>query len=84
MKVGYFQTQPEFGEVDRNLEQVASRLGSVECELLVLPEFAFTGYQFVDQKEVLELSERVPGGPHDPSLSGTGPPTSDVFGRGVA
>ena len=49
--------------MDRNLEQVASRLGSVECELIVLPEFAFTGYQFVDQKEVLELSERVPEGP---------------------
>ncbi len=63
MKVGYFQTHPVFGEVDRNIEQVASRLGSVECDLLVLPEFAFTGYQFVNQEEVLELSERVPAGP---------------------
>ena len=63
MKVGYFQTHPEFGEVQRNLEQVASRLRSADCELLVLPEFAFTGYQFVDQEEVRELSERVPDGP---------------------
>ncbi|MYH01098.1 MAG: acyltransferase [Nitrospira sp. SB0675_bin_23] len=63
MKVGYFQTHPEFGEVQRNIEHVASRLGSVECELLVLPEFAFTGYQFVNQEEVRELSERVPDGP---------------------
>ena len=63
MKVGYFQTHPEFGEVQRNLEQVASRLGSVECDLLVLPEFAFSGYQFVNQEEVLDLSERVPDGP---------------------
>ena len=63
MKVGYFQSQPEFGEVQRNLEQIASRLDSVECELLVLPEFAFTGYQFVDREEVLDLSEPVPDGP---------------------
>ena len=63
MKVGYFQTHPEFGHVQGNLEQVASRLGSVECELLVLPEFAFTGYQFVNREEVLDLSERVPEGP---------------------
>ena len=63
MKVGYFQTHPEFGEVQRNIDQVAVRLASVDCELLVLPEFAFTGYQFVDQEEVRELSERVPDGP---------------------
>ncbi|MYF24068.1 MAG: acyltransferase [Nitrospira sp. SB0672_bin_25] len=63
MKVGYFQTHPEFGEVQRNIDQVAVRLGAVDCELLVLPEFAFTGYQFVDQEEVRELSEPVPAGP---------------------
>ncbi|MDE0144409.1 MAG: acyltransferase [Nitrospira sp.] len=63
MKVGYFQTRPEFGQVDRNIGQVAARLGSVECELLVLPEFAFSGYQFVSREEVFELSERVPDGP---------------------
>ena len=62
MKVGYFQNHPEFGEVQRNLEQVASRLGSVDCDLLVLPEFAFSGYQFVSREEVLELSEQIPDG----------------------
>ncbi len=62
MKVGYFQSHPEFGEVQRNLEQVTARLDSVECDLLVLPEFALSGYQFIDQEEVFDLSERVPGG----------------------
>ena len=47
MKVGYFQSHPEFGEVEKNLEQFASRLTGVDCELLVLPELAFSGYQFV-------------------------------------
>lgn len=63
MKVGYFQSHPEFGEVQRNLDQVISRLDSVDCDLLVLPELAFSGYQFVDREEVLALSEPVPDGP---------------------
>jgi predicted amidohydrolase len=62
MKVGYFQSHPEFGAVKKNLDQFASRLGSVDCELLVLPELAFSGYQFVNQEEVFELSEPVPDG----------------------
>ncbi len=63
MKVGYFQSHPEFGEVRSNLDRFASRLGAVDCELLVLPELAFSGYQFVSQDEVLDLSEPVPDGP---------------------
>ena len=43
MKVGYFQSYPEFGEVKKNFEQFASRLSGVDCELLVLPELAFPG-----------------------------------------
>ena len=62
MRVGYFQSHPAFGEVQRNIEQLASRLSSLKCDLLVLPEFAFSGYQFVNQEEVLDVSERVPDG----------------------
>ncbi len=63
MKVGYFQSNPEFGAVRRNLDQFASRLDSVDCELLVLPELAFSGYQFVSREEVLDCAEPVPDGP---------------------
>ena len=63
MKVGYFQSHPEFGNVQHNLDRFASRLAPLECDLLVLPEFAFTGYQFVSQEEVLALAEPVPDGP---------------------
>lgn len=63
MKVGYFQSHPEFGNVSGNLDRFASRLGSVDCELLVLPELAFAGYQFTNQEEVRELSEPIPDGP---------------------
>ncbi len=63
MKVGYCQSHPEFGEVQRNLERFAARLSAVDCDLLVLPELAFSGYQFVSQAEVLDVSEQVPDGP---------------------
>ena len=63
MNVGYFQSHPEFGAVQRNIDQFASRLGEVDCDLLVLPELAFSGYQFVSRKEVLDVAEQVPDGP---------------------
>lgn len=63
MNIGYYQSHPVFSEVSKNIDQFAAQLGSVNCELLVLPELAFTGYQFVSQDEVLNLSEPVPEGP---------------------
>ena len=63
MKVGYYQSHPAFGEVEKNLEKFSKRLGSAKCDLLVLPELAFSGYQFVSQDEVFDLSEPVPDGP---------------------
>ena len=63
MNVGYFQSYPEFGEVRKNLAQFAARVRSIDCELLVLPELAFSGYQFVSQAEVWDLAEPVPDGP---------------------
>ena len=62
MKIGYFQFNPEFGVVQENLQRVLNRLSSVDCDLMVLPELAFTGYQFVSQEEVMALSEPVPEG----------------------
>ena len=63
MRVGFYQNDPIFGEVARNLDSVLSQLDSVQCDLLVLPELAMTGYQFISQEEVATLSEPVPGGP---------------------
>ncbi len=65
MKVGYCQSHPEFGAVQRNLDEFAAQLelGEADCDLLVLPELAFSGYQFATMDEVLDVSERVPDGP---------------------
>ncbi len=62
MRVGYFQFNPVFGEVDRNLDLVTARLEAVEADLIVLPELFATGYQFVSQDEVEKLAEPVPDG----------------------
>ena len=63
MKVGYYQFNPAFGEVMRNLDVVGKRLANVECDLLVLPELFNSGYQFVSTDEAQALAEDVPGGP---------------------
>ena len=63
MKVGYFQFDPVFGEVKRNLDIVAQRLERVECDLMVLPELFASGYQFAEADEVHRLAEAIPDGP---------------------
>ena len=63
MKVGYFQFNPIFGEVTRNLDHVSERLARAECDLLVLPELFTSGYQFVSTDEARAPAEEVPGGP---------------------
>ena len=37
MKVGYFQFDPRFGEVKRNLDYVSERLAAVECAQVFVP-----------------------------------------------
>lgn len=63
MLVGFFQSNPVFGEVKRNLDMVSTWLAQVECDLMVLPELFASGYQFVSKQEVESLAEPVPEGP---------------------
>ncbi len=62
MRIGFLQFAPAFGDVKRNLDQVAARLERAESDVVVLPELFATGYQFVSQEEVGQLSEPVPDG----------------------
>ncbi len=62
MKAGLYQFNPSFGEKEKNLDRIASVIKNADVELLVLPEFFATGYQFVSSNEVAELSETVPDG----------------------
>ena len=62
MKVSLFQFNPSFGKKDENIKKVMDVAVGAELELLVLPEFFATGYQFTSIDEVSSLSEKVPEG----------------------
>jgi predicted amidohydrolase len=62
MKAAFYQYNPLFGKKDENLKKVFSAAKDADTDLLVLPEFFATGYQFISKEEVNELSEAVPGG----------------------
>lgn len=57
-KVGFAQYEVVFGEYDRNvasLERLAAE--GAEADLLVFPELALTGYEFIDSTEVERYAE---------------------------
>ncbi len=62
MKAGFYQFAPVFGSIDENINKTLSAVQDTEVDLLVLPEFFATGYQFVSKEEVAALSEEVPHG----------------------
>jgi len=62
MKAGFYQFNPTFGFIDSNLTKVRNAVKEQDVDLLVLPEFLATGYQFTSTDEVAELAEHVPGG----------------------
>lgn len=62
MRVGVYQSNPLFGEVDRNIEQAVNAISGANADLMVLPELFSSGYQFISKEEVEELAEEIPGG----------------------
>ena len=62
MRVGFYQYDPQFGEVAKNLDAVTAKLQQADADLIVLPELFTSGYQFVSQQEVQHLAEPVPDG----------------------
>ena len=52
IKVGFFQFDPLFGEVQKNLDKVIHTVSNKDADLIVLPELPFTGYYFKDREEL--------------------------------
>ncbi len=63
MRVGFYQFDPQFGEIATNLDVVTAKLERADADVIVLPELFASGYQFVSQDEVQQLAEPVPDGP---------------------
>ena len=61
MRIGLFQFQPVFGDVERNLRQIERGVEG-PLDLLVLPELCTSGYQFTAREEVEAVAEEIPGG----------------------
>ncbi len=65
-RIGFVQTDPEFGEVEKNLARAESLVaGAPEFDVLVLPELFSTGYLFEDRDECRSFAEP----PDGPTLS---------------
>jgi predicted amidohydrolase len=63
MKAGYIQTEPKFGEVEKNLNHISEKLEGVRADLIVLPELFNTGYTFENKDEARKYSEEFGEGP---------------------
>ena len=69
MKAAFYQFGPSFGKKEDNLAKIIAAVKDADLELLVLPEFFATGYQFTSTDEVAELSETIPDGYTTETLS---------------
>ncbi len=63
MRVGFYQFDPQFGEVAENLDRVTAKLEQTDADLVVLPELFASGHQFLSPEEAQQLAEPVPDGP---------------------
>jgi predicted amidohydrolase len=69
MKLAVVQTDPVFGDKQRNLEDALMMMRSVQADLFVLPELFASGYNFVSKEEVAHLAEPFRAGVTHDALS---------------
>jgi len=57
VKIGFYQFDPKFKKVDENCDKIIKTLNRVKGDIIILPELAFTGYNFRDRKELESVAE---------------------------
>ncbi len=60
--MAFVQFNPQFGRISDNIEKATSMMVSIDADLIVLPEFSFSGYKFTSRNETASLAESVPDG----------------------
>jgi predicted amidohydrolase len=61
MRIGFLQTQPRFGAIESNLQDIEKALAKVRDTTIVLPELCTTGYVFASRREARALAEPANG-----------------------
>jgi len=61
MKVSYIQTNPIFGNKEKNFKEVEKLSANLKTNIIVLPELFATGYTFVSREEAYSLAEDTDG-----------------------
>lgn len=56
MKIAAVQFCPEFGNVEKNKLKIENYCNSIDADIIVFPELAFTGYDFQDKNEVRKFA----------------------------
>ncbi|HEY9053491.1 MAG TPA: nitrilase-related carbon-nitrogen hydrolase [Rectinemataceae bacterium] len=57
MRISLVQNSPSFGEKEKNAAELVSAMESAPSDLYILPELAYTGYQFTSTKEAWDLAD---------------------------
>ena len=84
LKVGFIQTSPVFGKVEKNIEKAVSKINKINAGLIVLPELFNTGYQFIDRKEAFNFAEEIPDGVTTQRLISAAQPRDVYIVSGIA
>lgn len=63
VRVAVVQTDPVFGEKEKNLKAAVNQMTAVEADLYVLPELFASGYNFENLDEVRGMAESFENGP---------------------
>ncbi len=62
MKVAVVQTDPQFGEKKKNIDQAFNLMRTVSADIYVLPELFASGYNFINIEETRALAEQFQDG----------------------
>jgi predicted amidohydrolase len=57
MRVAIVQNNPVFGEKAKNIEELFMLMDKESADIYILPELAYTGYQFKSKEELAKLSD---------------------------
>lgn len=61
VKLAIVQFSPVLGEKEKNLSKIHSYIDSVDCDILVFPELATSGYFFLNMDETHKIADPVEG-----------------------